>query len=107
MRTIANATLWLMAIATLPACDGSSPSSSSGSKSNRITNPWNISNLPLYVGISKGFFAAEGVTVTADVDLGAGSTVEAVVGGQVDMAWANISGVIQPFSQGIGLKLVA
>jgi NitT/TauT family transport system substrate-binding protein len=106
MRAIRRLAICLASVAMLTACSNST-SSSSESMSIRISNPANISNVPLYLGISKGFFKAEGLSVTADVDLGAGSTVEAVIGGQVDMAWSNISGVVQPYSQGIGLRLVA
>lgn len=72
----------------------------------RITNPANISNVPLHIALDQGYFADEGLDVQADIDLGAGSTVEAVIGGQVDMAWVNLGGALQPYSEGIDLRLV-
>ncbi len=72
----------------------------------RITNPANISNVPLHIALDEGYFADEGLQVQADIDLGAGSTVEAVIGNQVDMAWVNLGGALQPFSEGIDLRLV-
>lgn len=72
----------------------------------RITNPANISNVPLHIALDGGYFAEEGLDVQADIDLGAGSTVEAVIGGQVDMAWVNLGGALQPYSEGIDLRLV-
>lgn len=72
----------------------------------RITNPANISNVPLHIALDEGYFADEGLDVQADIDLGAGSTVEAVIGGQVDMAWVNLGGALQPYSEGIDLRLV-
>jgi NitT/TauT family transport system substrate-binding protein len=72
----------------------------------RITNPANISNVPLHIALDEGYFADEGLQVQADIDLGAGSTVEAVIGHQVDMAWVNLGGALQPYSEGIDLRLV-
>ena len=72
----------------------------------RITNPANISNVPLHIALDGGYFADEGLDVQADIDLGAGSTVEAVIGNQVDMAWVNLGGALQPYSEGIDLRLV-
>lgn len=72
-----------------------------------LTNPSNMSNVPLYIGLKQGFFADEGIDLEAGVDLGAGSTVESVIGGQVDMAWVNTGGALAPFGEGIDLKLVA
>ncbi|WP_157245295.1 ABC transporter substrate-binding protein [Nonomuraea typhae] len=72
-----------------------------------ISNPANVSNVPLHLAIDKGYFAAEGLTVKADVDLGSGSTVEAVVGGQVDMAWSNVVSSLSAYAKGLGVKLVA
>lgn len=72
----------------------------------RITNPANISNVPLHIALDQGYFAEEGLDVQADIDLGAGSTVEAVIGNQVDMAWVNLGGALQPYSEGIDLRLV-
>ena len=72
----------------------------------RITNPANISNVPLHIAMDQGYFAEEGLDVQADIDLGAGSTVEAVIGGQVDMAWVNLGGALQPYTEGIDLRLV-
>ncbi|MFI6901913.1 ABC transporter substrate-binding protein [Nonomuraea sp. NPDC050394] len=72
-----------------------------------ISNPANVSNVPLHLAMDKGYFAAEGLTVKADVDLGSGSTVEAVVGGQVDMAWSNVVSGLSAYSKGLGVKLVA
>ncbi|MDQ0821611.1 NitT/TauT family transport system substrate-binding protein [Arthrobacter sp. V4I6] len=72
----------------------------------KVTNPSNMSNVPLYIGIKEGFFAEEGLEIEAGIDLGAGSTVEAVIGGQVDMAWVNTGGALTPFGEGIDINLV-
>ena len=72
-----------------------------------ISNPANMSNVPLYLAIEKGYFEAEGLEVEPGIDLGAGSTVEAVIGGAVDMAWVNLGGALAPFSEGFDLQLVA
>lgn len=72
----------------------------------RITNPANISNVPLHIALDEGYFTEEGLNVEADIDLGAGSTVEAVIGSQVDMAWVNLGGALQPYAEGIDLRLV-
>ena len=84
------------------------PSTPTGSRPStiRITNPANISNVPLHIALDGGYFAEEGLDVQADIDLGAGSTVEAVIGNQVDMAWVNLGGALQPYSEGIDLRLV-
>jgi len=73
----------------------------------KITNPANISNVPLHIAIEEGYFEEEGLEIEADIDLGAGSTVEAVIGGQVDMAWVNLGGALAPYSEGIDLRLVS
>ncbi|MFI6316011.1 ABC transporter substrate-binding protein [Nonomuraea sp. NPDC050556] len=86
-------------------CGGAQPSS--GPTVITISNPANVSNVPLHLAMDKGFFAAEGLQVKADVDLGSGSTVESVVGGQVDMAWSNLVSSLTAYSKGLGVKLVA
>ena len=97
----------------LAGCAGASGAPAPGGESGdevtkiSITNPSNLSNVPLYVAISEGYFADENLEIEAGVDLGAGSTVEAVIGGQVDMAWVNTGGALAPFGEGIDLKLVA
>lgn len=83
--------------------------SSAGVKTTKITlsNPPNVSNAALHIALDRGYFREEGLEVKADIDLGAGSTVEAVVGGQVDMAWTNVVGALVPYSQGAPIRLVA
>jgi NitT/TauT family transport system substrate-binding protein len=62
--------------------------------------------VPLHIALDQGYFAKEGLDVQANIDLGAGSTVEAVIGNQVDMAWVNLGGALQPYAEGIDLRLV-
>lgn len=101
----AAATVALTACGSDAAPTGDNPNGLETS-SIRITNPANISNVPLHIALDNGYFAEEGLDVQADIDLGAGSTVEAVIGGQVDMAWVNLGGALQPYSEGIDLRLV-
>ncbi|MFI6577916.1 ABC transporter substrate-binding protein [Nocardiopsis sp. NPDC050513] len=91
------------------ACAGGSDAPASGDEDTTITisNPANVSNVALHVAIAQGFFEEEGLTVEADIDLGAGSTVEAVAGGQVDMAWTNVVGGLTAYNEGIDIRLVA
>lgn len=100
-----------MASVVLAACgneaDGATLEGTDDAATIKITNPANISNVPLHIAIEKGYFKEEGLEIEADIDLGAGSTVEAVIGGQVDMAWVNLGGAIAPYSEGIDLRLVS
>ena len=93
--------------ATTSSANGAAPAANGEVTTIKLSNPANISNIPLYLGIEQGFFEEEGIKVEPGIDLGAGSTVEAVIGGQVDMAWVNTGGALAPVSQGIDLKLVS
>lgn len=98
----------ILCVGVIAGC-GSGPAASTngdGTKAIRISNPANISNVPLHIAISKGFFKEEGLDVTADTDLGAGSTMEAVVGGQVDMAWSNTASIIAAYAAGLPVRLL-
>ncbi|MEI5102801.1 ABC transporter substrate-binding protein [Streptomyces sp. PmtG] len=100
------------ALALLAACGGSGAPAKAAKDTDgrtviRVTYPTNVSNVPLHIARDKGYFKREGLTVKPEADLGSGSTVEAVVGGQVDMAWANTVGQLTAYSKGIDIKLVA
>ncbi|MFI0374127.1 ABC transporter substrate-binding protein [Actinomadura sp. 1N219] len=95
---------------TLPAACGGSESATQepdGTTTFKVSNPANVSNVPLHIAMDKGFFKAENLNIKADIDLGSGSTAEAVVGGQVDMAWTNSVGGLTLYTKGFDLKLVA
>lgn len=96
-----------MAFAT--GCGGSDtvPRNADGTVRISISNPANVSNVPLHIALERGYFAEEGLDVRANIDLGSGSTVEAVVGGQVDMAWTNVVSALNVYSKGLGIRLVA
>ncbi|QCX82752.1 Putative aliphatic sulfonates-binding protein precursor (plasmid) [Streptomyces sp. YIM 121038] len=98
------------ALALLAACGGGDAKAAkddAGRTVIRVTYPTNVSNVPLHIALKKGYFKASGLTVKPEADLGSGSTVEAVVGGQVDMAWANSVGGLTAYSKGIDVRLVA
>lgn len=100
----------IAACLTLTAACGTGTSTAQGPDGTTtltISNPANVSNVPLHIAMEQGLFAAERLAVKADVDLGSGSTVEAVVGGQVDMAWTNVVSAIGVYGKGLGIKLVA
>lgn len=101
------ASIGVVASLVLAACGPTAKPAADGTLTLTISNPANVSNVPLHIAMDKGFFAAEGLTIKADVDLGSGSTVEAVVGGQVDMAWTNVVSALTVYGKGLGLKMVA
>ncbi|WP_161624847.1 ABC transporter substrate-binding protein [Streptomyces spectabilis] len=101
------------ALALLAACGGAGGGPAKAAKDAagrtviRVSYPTNVSNVPLHIARERGYFKREGLTVKPEADLGSGSTVEAVVGGQTDMAWANTVGQLTAYSKGIDIKLVA
>lgn len=99
--------LGLAAGLTLVTACGGSSAEDAGTKTLTVSNPANVSNVPLHIAMEQGFFQEEGLTVRADVDLGSGSTVEAVIGGQVDMAWTNVVSAIGVYSKGLGVRMAA
>ncbi|MFD9905035.1 ABC transporter substrate-binding protein [Streptomyces sp. NPDC059063] len=99
------------ALALLAACGGDGTAKAAKDEQGRtvirVTYPTNVSNVPLHIALRKGYFEDAGLRVKPEADLGSGSTIEAVVGGQVDMAWANTVGGLTAYSKGIGVRLVA
>ncbi|QIB47272.1 ABC transporter substrate-binding protein [Streptomyces aureoverticillatus] len=101
------------ALGLLAACGGSGDTGakvakdSAGRSEISVTYPTNVSNVPLHIALKKGYFKEAGLSVKAEPDLGSGSTIEAIVGGQVNMAWANTVGGLTAYSKGIGVSLVA
>ncbi|MFI9510343.1 ABC transporter substrate-binding protein [Nocardia sp. NPDC052566] len=96
-----------LALAT--GCAGSDPAATGadGRARVRISSPANVSNVPLHIAMENGYFAQEGLDIAADVDLGAGSTIESVIGGQVDMAWTNVVSALNAYGKGLRIRLVA
>nr|CEL13350.1 Hydroxymethylpyrimidine ABC transporter, substrate-binding component [Kibdelosporangium sp. MJ126-NF4]CTQ99040.1 Hydroxymethylpyrimidine ABC transporter, substrate-binding component [Kibdelosporangium sp. MJ126-NF4] len=95
------------ALSSVAACGTATPAGEGGLLKIRVSNPANVSNVPLHLAMEQGYFREEGIEIEADVDLGAGSTVEAVAGGQVDMAWTNTVSATGVYAKGLGVRMVA
>jgi NitT/TauT family transport system substrate-binding protein len=59
---------------------------------------------PLHVAIEKGFFAKEGLDVTA-IKLAPGTNFEAIAAGKIDASFGLLATLIQPLSNGLPIKI--
>ena len=66
-----------------------------------------IDTAPLQVGISKGFFAAEGLEIDTTPTAGGAMGLPALAAGQVQITFSNIISVVLGAKQGLGFEVIA
>jgi NitT/TauT family transport system substrate-binding protein len=62
---------------------------------------------PLYLGVQEGFFEDEGLDVTLELAQGGAAIVPAVVSGEYQFGFSNVTSLLVASSQGLPLKAVA
>ena len=62
---------------------------------------------PLYLGVEEGFFEDEGLDVTLELAQGGAAIVPAVVSGEYQFGFSNVTSLLVASSQGLPLKAVA
>jgi NitT/TauT family transport system substrate-binding protein len=62
---------------------------------------------PIYLGVEKGFFEEEGLDVTLELAQGGAAIVTAVVGGDYQFGFSNVTSLLLGSQKGLPLKLVA
>ncbi|MBO9521410.1 MAG: ABC transporter substrate-binding protein [Nocardioidaceae bacterium] len=106
---VALAILTVTALA-VTACGGSggkAGKNSEGLTTLRLNYPPSISIAALHIAEDNGLFAKEGLKIETKQNLTSGAAAEAVMGGQVDLAWNNVAGAATAYGAHIPLRLVA
>ena len=85
---------------------GTSPSSGGVTKVSVGVIPI-VDVAPIYLGVKKGFFSAQGLDVTLQTAQGGAAIVPAVVSGQYQFGFSNSISLLLANSQGLPLKVVA
>lgn len=62
---------------------------------------------PIYLGVQEGFFEDEGLDVTLELAQGGAAIVPAVVSGEYQFGFSNVTSLLVASSQGLPLKAVA
>jgi NitT/TauT family transport system substrate-binding protein len=62
---------------------------------------------PIYLGVEQGFFEERGLEVTLELAQGGAAIVPAVVAGEFDFGFSNITSLLIAQTQGLPLKVVA
>ncbi|MCG5219071.1 ABC transporter substrate-binding protein [Streptosporangium soli] len=103
----------LVAILALAGCSGSDPASNSASVEGLETSELTVGALPipdsaaLYIANKKGFFKAEGLTVTIETVVGGAAAQEGLIGGSLDATQTNYVSAFLAVSAGNKLKIIA
>jgi NitT/TauT family transport system substrate-binding protein len=106
-RTATGLLTAFAAIALVTAgCGGSSPASSSGGQVTVGVIPI-VDVAPIYLGVKKGFFSAEGLTLKLETAQGGAAIVPAVISGQYQFGFSNTTSLLLANSQGLPLKVVS
>ena len=98
----------------LAACGGTSDAGSegSGAEDGELT-PVTVGVIPIvdvapiYLGVEKGFFEDEGLDVTPELAQGGAAIVPAVVSGDYQFGFSNLTSLLVASSKGLPLKAVA
>jgi NitT/TauT family transport system substrate-binding protein len=109
-HTLPALTLVVLAALFLSACGGSSGStteSSSGVTKVKVGVIPIVDVAPIYLGIKKGFFKAEGLDVSLETAQGGAAIVPGVVSGQYQFGFSNSTSLLLASSKGLPLKVVS
>jgi NitT/TauT family transport system substrate-binding protein len=111
-RRVAGAVLALVAALSIAACGGDDESSSSGAgDGNAATLTVGVLPIadlaPLYLGMDKGFFKAEKLTIKPAVAEGGAAVVPAVMSGDNQIGFSNVTSLMVAQTQNLPLKPIA
>jgi NitT/TauT family transport system substrate-binding protein len=107
-RSISVLAAAAVATATVAGCGGSS-GGSSGSGPTKITvgTIAIVDVAPIYLGKAKGFFTEQNLDVTLQAGSGGAVTIPAVVSGQDQFGFANVTSLLVAQTKNLPLKVVA
>jgi NitT/TauT family transport system substrate-binding protein len=91
------------------AGDGAADSATGGSETQAITVgviPI-VDVAPIYLGVEQGFFEERGLDVTLELAQGGAAIVPAVLSGEFDFGFSNITSLLIAQTEGLPLKVVA
>lgn len=118
MRRIVSVAGAALAVSLLlAACSGSSdngstPAAGTGGQTGSLTDvkvgviPI-VDVAPIYLGVEKGIFAKHGLNVTPELAQGGAAIVPAVVSGEYQFGFSNVTSLLLASSQNLPLKIVA
>lgn len=113
-RTFPLAVAGMAAALVLAACGGPSGAGSEGSSPDdgeltavKVGVIPIVDVAPLYLGVQEGFFEEEGLEVTLELAQGGAAIVPAVVSGEYQFGFSNVTSLLVASSQGLPLKAVA
>lgn len=105
---LAGALLGLAALLGVSACGGNGNANSGGAAKVSVGHAAGISNAPLYIGIEKGYFKAEGIDVELRAFKSGGDMVAPLASGDLDAGTAAPgAGIFNAVGRGLGVRLVA
>jgi NitT/TauT family transport system substrate-binding protein len=108
MRSTATAALVALALAGLAACGGGDDEAQEeGGKTKAVVGVIPIADVaPLYLGVKKGFFDQEGITVEPKPIQGGAEAVPGVVANELQFAFGNAISLLQAKQRGIDFRFV-
>jgi len=113
MRRISTV-LAVLAVCAAAACGGaSSGSGATGGSSSAALTPITVGTIPIidvapiYLGKEKGFFAEEGLDLTLKTASGGAEIIPAVMAGQDQFGFSNVTSLLIANSRGLPVKVVA
>ncbi|MFD7023789.1 ABC transporter substrate-binding protein [Promicromonospora sukumoe] len=111
---VTAAAVLLLAACGGPSAPGSGPGSDGGSGGDDGgLTPVTVGVIPIvdvapiYLGVQEGFFEDEGLDVTLELAQGGAAVVPAVVAGEYQFGFSNVTSLLVASSQGLPLKAVA
>ena len=111
-RTVPAAVAAAAALA-LAACSGSSGEPEPAASGEGGLTPVTVGVIPIvdvapiYLGVEQGFFEDEGLDVTLEPAQGGAAIVPAVVSGEYEFGFSNVTSLLLASQQGLPLKVVA
>lgn len=98
---------------TLAGCSGSSGDPEQAASGDGGLTPVTVGVIPIvdvapiYLGVEQGFFEDEGLGVTLELAQGGAAIVPAVVSGEYEFGFSNVTSLLLASQQGLPLKVVA
>src|SRR5438309_9422655 len=108
--TIVRLTAVLAGVVMLAACGGASSTASSATATPVTLNVGTsgvIDVAPLFLGMQKGFFAKQKITITPHVLQTGAVTVAGVLGGDLQFGFSNVTSIVIAASRHLPLRIVA
>jgi NitT/TauT family transport system substrate-binding protein len=104
-RTVGVAAVTALGL-TLAACGGSG-SGSGGQTKLTVGTIAIVDTAPIYLGKQKGFFTEQGLDLTLRAGAGGAVTIPAVVSGQDQFGFANVTSLLVAQTKGLPVKVIA